>query len=105
MSKVFVLFEVYPSKQGLEKYLELGAKMLALVQGMQGFIRAERFQSLKEEGKLLSLSVWENEEAVDRWREHVEHAFCQQKGRAALFTKYNISITKLVREYDYTHAE
>ncbi len=102
---VYVLFEVSPTEQGLQRYLELGAKMFALVQEMPGFIRAERFKSLKYEGKLLSLSEWENLESVQAWREHIEHVLCQQEGRKALFAAYKITITNVMNEYEFINEE
>ncbi len=100
-SNIIVLFEVFPTREGLERYLELGAQMFALVQDIPGFIRAERFKSLKYDDKLLSLSEWESEEAVMQWRERMEHVLCQQEGRNALFAAYTITIVNVMRKYDY----
>ena len=37
------------------------------------FLSIERFSSLSEEGKLLSLSFWRDEDSVRRWRENLHH--------------------------------
>ena len=58
MSKVLVLFEVKPTQEGMKRYLELAAMLKPLLAGFEGFVRAERFSSLNEQGKLLSLNVW-----------------------------------------------
>lgn len=63
--KVVVLFEVTPTAEGKRRYLELAARLKPLLANAEGFIRAERFGSLNVEGKLLSMSVWESEEAVE----------------------------------------
>ena len=73
MSKIIVLFEVTPTKDGMKRYLELAEKIKPMLAGFEGFISAERFQSLTSEGKLLSMNVWESEEAVTRWRNIVDH--------------------------------
>ena len=68
MADVVVLFEVKPTKEGMQKYLDLAAMLKPMLAGFEGFIRAERFTSLNEEGKLLSMNVWTDEDAVKRWR-------------------------------------
>lgn len=99
MSKAVVLFEVKPTQEGKERYLELAAMLKPLLAGFEGFIRAERFSSLQEEGKLLSMSVWESGEAVARWRNVAEHRMSQREGREKLFESYTITVCSTVREY------
>ena len=99
MSKVLVLFEVKPNQEGMKRYLELAAMLKPLLAGFEGFVRAERFSSLNEQGKLLSLNVWESEEAVERWRNTVEHRMCQLEGREKLFESYQITVCTPLREY------
>lgn len=99
MSKVVVLFEVKPTKKGMERYLDLAAMLKPMLSGFEGFVRAERFTSLNEEGKLLSMNVWENEEAVERWRNAMEHRMSQKEGREKLFESYKITVCSAIREY------
>lgn len=75
MSKVVVLFEVKPTREGMKRYLDLAAMLKPMLSGFEGFIRAERFTSLNEEGKLLSMNVWDSEEAVERWRNVMDNAY------------------------------
>ena len=56
MANIIVLFEVTPTKEGMQKYLDLAAMLKPMLAGFEGFIRAERFSSLNEEGKLLSMN-------------------------------------------------
>ena len=99
MSKVLVLFAVNPTGGGMKRYWGLAAMLKPLLAGFEGFVRAERFSSLNEQGKLLSLNVWENEEAVERWRNTVEHRMCQLEGREKLFESYQITVCTPLREY------
>lgn len=99
MANVIVLFEVKPTKAGMQKYLDLAAMLKPLLSGFEGFIRAERFASLNEEGKLLSMNVWTDEEAVERWRNTVEHRMSQQEGREKLFESYKITVCSQIRTY------
>ena len=79
MANIIVLFEVKPTREGMQRYLDLAAALKPLLAGFEGFIRAERFSSLNEEGKLLSMNVWTDEEAVARWRNVVEHRMSQRE--------------------------
>ena len=102
MSEIIVLFEVKPTKEGMEKYLDLAAGLKPLLAEFEGFIRAERFTSLNEEGKLLSMNVWTDEEAVARWRNVVEHRMSQKEGREKLFESYRITVCSAIRSYTDT---
>ncbi len=102
MSNIVVLFEVKPTKEGMKRYLDLAAMLKPLLSGFGGFIRAERFSSLNEEGKLLSMNIWTDEAAVERWRNTVEHRMSQQEGREKLFENYKITVCSALREYTDT---
>ncbi len=99
MSKIVVLFEVTPTKEGMEKYLELAAYFKPMLADNEGFVRAERFSSLNNEGKLLSMNVWESEEAVSQWRNNIEHRMGQAEGKNKLFESYTITVCSVIREY------
>ncbi len=105
MSKVVVLFEVKPTKQGMEKYLELAAQLKPMLSGVDGFLSAERFQSLNEEGKLLSMNVWESEGAVQQWRNTLAHRMSQAEGKNKLFESYKITVCNVLRDYASTDRE
>ncbi|MDR2954751.1 MAG: antibiotic biosynthesis monooxygenase [Prevotella sp.] len=98
-NKVVVIFEVKPKKECLKDYLADGINLKIELSKMEGFISAERFSSLNEDGKLLSLSVWENEESVMKWRNHIAHRQSQKAGYNFLFEKYHITVASVIREY------
>ena len=106
MNEIVVLFEVKPTKAGLQKYLNLAEMLKPLLNGFEGFIRAERFSSLNEDGKLLSMNIWTDESAVNRWRNMLQHRICQKDGREALFESYKITVCSAIRSYtDKERAE
>lgn len=105
MANVIVLFEVKPTKEGMQRYLDLAAMLKPMLAGFEGFIRAERFSSLNEEGKLLSMNVWTDEAAAERWRNVTEHRMSQKEGRENLFESYRITVCSAVREYSDTKRE
>lgn len=83
----------------MPEYLSLAADLKDALQQTEGFIRAERFSSLTNEGTLLSLSLWENEAAVETWRTLMRHRMSQKQGRDRLFDGYSITIASKVRQY------
>lgn len=99
MANIIVLFEVKPTKEGLQKYLDLASMLKPMLSGFEGFIRAERFASLSEDGKLLSMNVWTDESAVKRWRNVMEHRMSQKEGREKLFEYYHIAVCSEIRSY------
>lgn len=102
MKDIIVLFEVKPTKAGMQKYFDLAAMLKPLLAGFEGFIRAERFSSLNEEGKLLSMNVWIDETAVERWRNVIQHRMSQKEGREKLFESYKITVCSEIRSYTDT---
>ncbi|PRD14392.1 antibiotic biosynthesis monooxygenase family protein [Pantoea coffeiphila] len=96
---IAVLFEadVTPAQQ--TRYLQLAAELKPLLADIEGFISIERFQSLATPGKILSLSWWQNEEAVLQWKRNLMHKAAQEEGRKSIFAFYRIRIMQLAREY------
>ena len=97
-----VIFEVKSKIEGKEEYLKLAAELREILESQTGFLSIERFQSLNEEGKILSLSFWRDEAAIEKWRNILEHRSAQKKGKEALFYSYRIRVAEVVR--DYTEA-
>jgi len=94
-----VIFEVKPTEAGKEEYLQIAAKLRDFLVNQEGFISIERFQSLSQEGKILSLSFWEDEAAIKKWRNVIAHRQAQKKGKDELFEFYRIRVAEVVRDY------
>lgn len=94
-----------PTAEGRQKYLDLAAMLKPLLAGYEGFVRAESFASLSEDGKILSMNVWTDETAVERWRNDVQHRLCQKEGRESLFSSYRITVCSTLREYTVCERE
>jgi heme-degrading monooxygenase HmoA len=97
---IAVIFEVWPARRG--RYLDLAAELAPLLEGIDGFLSIERFESLTEPGKVLSLSFWRDEEAVAAWRNLAPHRAAQAEGRAEVFRDYRLRIAGVVRDYGMT---
>lgn len=96
---IAVIFEVMPHPDRKSDYLDMAALMRPLVDEIDGFISVERFQSLTNPDKLLSLSFFRNEEAIADWRRLTKHRAAQSAGRSGMFTDYHLRIAHVVRDY------
>jgi heme-degrading monooxygenase HmoA len=96
---IAVMFEVWPKKQRLHAYLEIAAGLREQLEAIDGFISVERFESLTEPGKLLSLSFWRDERAIEAWRNVAEHRAAQAQGRDGIFADYRLRVAGVVRDY------
>lgn len=97
---IAVIFEVEPAEGGMEPYLDHAARLRPELEAIDGFISVERFQSLTQPGKYLSLSFFEDEAAVARWRTHAGHNQAQAAGRGSLFHHYRIRVAQVIRDYE-----
>jgi len=96
---IAVLFEAHARPEHQMRYLQLAADLSPLLKEIDGFLSIERFQSLSDEKKILSLSWWRDDDAVQAWKRNLCHQAAQREGRETLFAGYRIRITTLVREY------
>jgi heme-degrading monooxygenase HmoA len=94
-----VIFEVWPAAGRKDEYLQLAAALRKEVEQIEGFISVERFESLYEEGKLLSLQFWRDAAAIARWRNHLDHRRAQAMGRGGMFADYRLRVAEVVRDY------
>ena len=99
-----VIFEAIPHAAHETEYFSLAAQLLPVLQKIDGFISIERFKGLSSPEKIVSLSFWRDEEAVQQWRSHEAHQAAQQKGRVSIFEHYRITVADVVRQYDKTNA-
>ena len=96
---IAVIYEVWPADGRKPDYHDLAAHLRDDLQAIDGFVSVERFQSLSDPGKLLSLSFWRDEAAVARWRNHALHRNTQAAGRAGVFSDYRLRVASVLRDY------
>lgn len=97
---ILVIFEVEPRSEATDDYFTLAAGLREELQKIDGFISVERFQSLTNPEKFLSLSAWRDEAAVEDWYRHSGHAAAQEAGRGHIFKDYRIRVAQVLRDYD-----
>ena len=88
-----------PKPDSKQEYLDIAAALRPELEKIDGFISIERFASLYNEGKVLSLSYWRDEKAVQNWRKNAQHREAQNKGRNSLFKNYRIRVAEIIRDY------
>lgn len=94
-----VIFEFWTDPDHAGLYWEHAQAMGALVKDADGFISIERFESVSEEGKFVSLSFWRDEAAVEAWRNRIQHRAAQSAGRAGAFRDYRLRVAEVLRDY------
>ena len=96
---IAVIFEVKINEGKQEEYLQIAAQLREHLVKVDGFISIERFASLSEDGKICSLSFWEDEASIKQWREFGVHRLAQEKGKAGIFADFRIRVAEVVRDY------
>jgi heme-degrading monooxygenase HmoA len=99
---IAVIFEVWPRPERRREYLDIAAALRPHLEAIDGFISVERFESLSEPGKLLSLSFWRDEAAVRAWRNLEVHRAAQSRGRDGIFADYRLRVAGVIRDYGMT---
>ena len=99
---IAVIFEVIPKPGRASRYFKLAEQLREQLECFDGFISIERFQSLNDESRILSLSFWRDEQAVRAWRNTDEHRQAQRAGRGGIFAFYRLRIAHVLRDYGMT---
>ena len=102
---IAVIFEVWPAEGRGQDYLGIAAELRKELEKIDGFISIERFESLTQKGKILSLSFWRDEEAVKRWRNLSSHRAAQSAGRGGIFADYRLRVASVLRDYGMNTRE
>ncbi|MBS0539831.1 MAG: antibiotic biosynthesis monooxygenase [Proteobacteria bacterium] len=102
---IAVIFEVWPADGRKQAYLDIAASLKPELEQIDGFISIERFQSLVDDKKLLSLSMWRDEEAVKAWRNKTHHREAQAAGRGGVLRDYRLRVAAVVRDYGMTERD
>lgn len=102
---IAVIFEAWPHPGQMERYLSYAADLRPSVEVLDGFVSIERFQSLSNPSKLLSLSFFRDEDAVARWRTFEPHREVQRAGQLAIFADYRLRVACVLRDYGPSRRE
>lgn len=102
---IAVIFELQPKPGAGQRYFDIAAGLKPQLEQVDGFISVERFESLAQPGKFLSLSFWRDEDAVRAWRNLPAHRAGQQAGRSSVFADYRLRVAAVLRDYGLTDRD
>jgi heme-degrading monooxygenase HmoA len=102
---IAVIFEVQPAPERQQEYLDLAAALRPQLERIDGFVSIERFQSLTNPGKILSLSFWRDEAAIEQWRNVEGHRAAQARGRSGVFQDYRLRVASVIRDYSLNERD
>jgi heme-degrading monooxygenase HmoA len=100
-----VIFEVKMKPDRAEDYFDLAGHLRPELEKIDGFISVERFQSVTNDGKYVSVSFWRDEKAIATWRGHAEHLIAQEQGKSEIFSDFRIRVAEVVRDYTLTDRQ
>ena len=96
---IAVIFEFTPRDGRFADYKALAEGLADDVRNAEGFISIERFESISNKGKFVSLSFWRDDESVRKWRNLQKHREAQKKGRGSIFESYRLRVAQVMRDY------
>lgn len=99
---IAVIIELTPAEGRADDYFSMAKRLKADVETIDGFISVERFESVTQPGKFVSISFWRDEEALRSWRIHGRHQVAQRAGREGIFTDYRVRVAGVLRDYSMT---
>jgi heme-degrading monooxygenase HmoA len=102
---IAVIFEAVPHSDRTQDYLDAAAQLRPRLSHVDGFISIERFESLSQPGRILSLSFWRDEAAVAQWRNDEAHRAIQLAGRTTIFADYRLRVAEVLRDYGMHERE
>jgi heme-degrading monooxygenase HmoA len=102
---IAVIFELWPAEGEANSYFDIAASLQNDLRRIDGFVSVERFESVLEPGKYLSLSFWRDEDAVQKWRNRSGHRNAQHLGRESIFANYRLRVAQVLRDYGMTERD
>jgi len=97
MFAVIFELEVLPEKE--DQYFEIANNLREELETIDGFVSIERFESVVNQGKFVSLSFWRDEASIKAWRTLDTHKQAQITGRKSIFKDYRLRVAEVVRDY------
>ena len=96
-----VVFEFTLNEGVRDRYFELAAKMREEIENQPGFISIERFESLNDKSKVVSISTWESDDAIKDWKKNLEHRQAQREGKENIFASFRLRVAEVIRDYGF----
>ena len=101
---IVVIFEIMMKDGKGDDYFDLAEQLRPELETVDGFIEIERFRSLRNTGKYVSISTWRDDASVQAWKEQVDHQRAQERGKQEIFADFRIRVTEVKRDYQMSGA-
>lgn len=89
-------------RDGMEaRHREVLEPLLKEIERLPGFISKETFESRLNHGRLLTISYWENRDAIKTWMSNPNHRKSMVAGKRDIFANYTIRIAPVERTYEW----
>lgn len=92
-----VVFSSRRSARGQADYDEASARMLDLAAQQPGYLGVESARGA--DGFGITVSYWESEQAIQAWRQHVEHTLARERGRRDWYRHFEVRVARVERAY------
>ena len=76
-----------------EGYEHTAARMVELAAGQPGYLGHESARGT--DGLAITVSYWSSHEAIQAWRDHVEHLVAQRLGRERWYSGYTLRVCRV----------
>ena len=86
------------SKLKEQDYSETAERMRELAINKYGCLE---FVSVCEGENEISISYWESEDIIKRWKQDEEHVKAQEKGKALWYKSYSVEVCEVMRSYSH----
>ena len=83
--------------EGEKGYDDMSEKMIELAEKQEGFLGIESARN--EIG--ITVSYWESLEAINSWKNQIEHVEARKKGRSTWYQNFKVRISKVERDYEF----
>src|ERR1043165_8867072 len=90
-----VIFEVQPHKERFDEYLGLAKALRPRLDTIDGFIDIDRFGSKRTDRRVLSPSIFRDDQGVTRGRTNSDHHGAQGRGRFEIFADYRLRVGEI----------
>jgi len=77
-------------------YQRTAARMLELAARQPGFLGVD---SARSNGLGITVSYWQDEEAIKAWKHQVEHTQARRMGREKWYREYSLRVARVERTY------
>ena len=95
MAQMVTMFYGQVRDEASDEYQSLSNEMEQLARQADGFVSFKSFTA--DDGEHLSVAIFESPEAHAAWRDDEAHMEAQRRGRADLYSQYDVFVCEVVR--------